>query len=69
MDWRSFFFSFEFSLLESTRDTSSGRDSGGVVTSCRTNLLLAALSLCRMVLRGLELLAAPPHWIGHKLAG
>jgi hypothetical protein len=68
MNRLSFFFSFE---LPSQRMPLTRRQGGvpEVEISCRENLLQSPLSLCRMVVRRLDGLAAPPQWIGQRLAG
>jgi hypothetical protein len=60
VDSSYFFFSFEFSYLRAAKKP---RLAGApeVGTQLSKKLLLSAHSLCRMVLRGLERLAAPPH--------
>jgi hypothetical protein len=68
VDGLQFFFSFEFVLPERPKKP---RLAGArrLALNRRKNLLLSAVSLCRMVLRGLEYRAAPPHRIGQRLAG
>jgi hypothetical protein len=48
-----FFFSFELSYLRAPQNP-DWPEPRRLALSCRKNLLLSALSLCRMVLRGLE---------------
>ena len=52
-----FFFSFELSYLKAAKKANLA----GAPEIGYKNLLRSALSLCRMVLRGLERPAAPPH--------
>jgi hypothetical protein len=66
--WASFLFSLELSYLAVPKKARLA-EPWRFGDQLSQNLLLSALSLCRMVLHGLESLAAPLHRIGQTLAG
>jgi hypothetical protein len=62
-----FSFSFETVLSERALKPHLAGSRGRVARSHK-NLLHCPLSLCKMIVRGLEGLAASPYWIGQRLA-
>jgi hypothetical protein len=63
-----FSFSFETVLSERALKPHLAGSRGRAARSHK-NLLHCPLSLCKMIVRGLECVAATPHWIGQRFAG